>query len=265
MSRIDSLELWVLSVARKVFLFVAALAMLSMIAGLVTVIASGVYFLAAKPSEPAVPPRPDPLPEVSLADARKAIEGGKIHYDPAEYTPEVRDGDALAAADRLKGVYGAPDFDWDDTIDTVCTAQTSYGCLSRERRVTKVGMRRWLATYLQILDEKHFPVQDGVTRALQLLPKAAANERAELATAIIIAVKDRQDKQQAQDDEYDDTVRRLQRDYDDAKFQHRAAAVGGASLGLSALGGGLGLVLSICLMVAVLAIERHLRAGSVVG
>lgn len=262
MNRIDSLELWVLGVARKVFLFVAALAVLAVVLGALSVVVSGAYFAVARPSEPVMPPAPPPLPEVTLNDARAVLKGREIAYKPTEYLPEVRDRNALAAADRLQSVYSPPDFDWDDTIDTVCTSQTSYGCLARERRVTKVGVRRWLATFLDVLQDKRFPVEEGVGLGLRLLPAADATERAELAPALIIALRERNEKQAEQDDAHQREVDRLKSDYDSAKMEHRATSAALFMGGLSGIGAGIGLVLSICLMVAVLAIERHLRVSN---
>ncbi len=256
MSDTNQIEVSILRIGRAFCVLVGGLAGLSVIGGLLLILVGGVWFLTGHPAYPVMPPRPVEAPALTLdkvpADAPSLgwsdspAANGRL---PSEVSDDLAE---------LRPVFVAPAYVWEDVVEEYCRAQTSYGCLERGTRVTRVGVSRFLTKLLSPVtsDEKR---KVAVSVLKRLLPEVPSERRAARAGGIVVAEFERVDQNAKQLRDWEWESERLGREFKVASEKHSSKTSALALLGLSAIGSGIGLALGICLVVAILAIERHLR------
>ncbi|MBS2031752.1 MAG: hypothetical protein JST54_27895 [Deltaproteobacteria bacterium] len=254
------IESWILRAGRWFCTVIGALAIASLVLGSVALVVAAGYFLLAHPTKPALPPEPPAAAPVSIEDAKRLVKAELAFSDaPGQRVPELSEED-IARATPLRELFPTTNYTWDDVLEDYCHTPTSYGCLERGQRVTRRGVGRFIAYVLTLVDEDER--EHSISELKRLLPGVAAAERANLVIPILSAERDRSIAAKKQQDAHQEQVAQIERAYNEAVSDHRSTAGFIAMLGAGGVASGVSAMLSICLVVAILAIERHLRTAT---
>jgi hypothetical protein len=150
---------------------------------------------------------------------------------------------------------------WENVVEEYCLrTSTSFGCLERGRRVTRRGVGRHVVSFLDQVDRDDRAFM--LSELGRLLPQTDATERGSLIAPILVAELTRRKAAQQALDEWESTNRNLEHEHSAKKAAHRAQWQALMFGGASAVGSGITAALAVCLVVAALAIEHHLRTLS---
>lgn len=258
----NGIEAWILRVGRGFGVLIGALAAVSVALGAALLVAGVVWWPLGTPSAPTIPPAPPPPPAVTLADA-EPFRSTDFNFDEHSGRELSTRKERLADVDALKALFPEPDFAWDNVTEEYCRSPTSYGCLERGRRQTRAGVGRFIVFNLDQLDETDRPFM--MSELVRLLPGSPLATRANLVAPILVAELKRRKTERQEHEAWSEVKSKLESDYEQAKSTHSVRWLAMVTGGASAIGSGIAAALGICLVVAALAIERHLRALAVKG
>jgi hypothetical protein len=250
-------ERWILKVGRATCLLVGALAFAAIVLGAMAVAAGGIWLLAGKPARPAIPDEPLPRTQFSVADAVR-LSRVEFQFDETKLVASEVGRATMAAIEPLKSLFPDPAHNsWDDVSQEYCRVPSSMGCLERGRRLMRRGVAGFVGSIVEQLRE---PDRVAFIELLQrFLPGAPPEQRANLVAPAWIAEAERRNENEKRHAAWQDTVAKMEREHDEAVRKHAAEATLLLSGGGAAAAGGLGAALSICFIVAILAIERSVR------
>ncbi len=286
----DSLEKFerrvVFRTARGYFLFLAGLAILTFVGGVVFGARGLVAIEPDEPAAPTMPAPPAPPSALQLADVEKWIarqaEGATAVEDSAEpewvtATREESDG-----ADRkdpeaerfeklladFKALFPEPHYAWKDSYLRTCTRSSPYGCLRYERTLEKEGVSNILETAIRSeLKGDSLPELNAILSTLNaVIAKAPLERRAELIAPTAEAHRELQADYRTSLREHEDAVYELEQQHalEIARYEReleelRAEKETNQLTGMYGVLAGLGLLVLVSVFLAHFAIERHLR------
>lgn len=253
----NGIEAWILRVGRGFGVLIGALAALSVALGTLLLVLGLVWWPLGTPTAPTIPPAPPPPPAVTLADA-EPHRSTDFNYDERSGRELAMRKERLLEVEALKAQFPEPDYAWDNVTEEYCRNPTSYGCLEQGRRQTRAGVGRFLIVNLDQVDEGE---RDFMRTELgRLLAGAPLATRANLVAPILVAELKRMKVERQQQQAWREAKSNLESEYSDAKTAHSVQWLAMVTGGASAIGSGIAAALGICMVVAALAIERHLRA-----
>jgi hypothetical protein len=254
-------ELWILRVGRRFCIILGTLAVVAIMLGAIALVATGLYWLVGQPGQPSPPPALERPGAISIDDARKNADPSLKFDHTSQDVPRVRTA-TLEKVAALKDLFPEPQYFWDDVYDDKCRVRTSYGCMEHSRTLTRRGVARFVAFLLE-----QVPADDndiGTDELRRVLKDVPVEERANLVAPVLIANLKQRVAQKKLAAARDAEIQKAQSDYDDRVSTFRGRLFLMATVGGSGVGYGLLVALSLCLLVAILAIERHLRTPNLV-
>jgi hypothetical protein len=247
----------ILQVGRTYCMVVGFLSVCAIALGFCAVGGSGAYWLFGMPPPPKPVPALAPPAVLTLALARESMESRFVFDDASGSAFDVTDRDVTQVT-PLRPLFPDTQFTWDDVYEEYCRSPSSYGCLEKGRKLTRRGVGRFLAFVLGQVERGQ---RESLLADLQLVLKdAPVADRANLVLATYFAgIKLREANQKAKQD-HDDLVEERARAHERALSEHHATALMALTFGGGSVVGGLAAMLSISLIVALLAIERHVKS-----
>lgn len=248
----SSFELFVLRLGRGAYLGAALLGALATVGG-------GIAFLFGIAQQEDSPP-PIPAARVAPALTRKTVED-RISRAPDLGKPFSPDdafrGRLRELPEPLAGLFPSDSYGWDDEFEAFCEAPTEYGCLKQGKRLVKVGLvRQVFSAFNDVPEGDAQEVLGAVIAFLKPLPVPDRGRLLRGAVAAAIAVRK----------EVEEANEKATAEYQQAKAKHavkaQATRVARAELFMAAgylVGSGVAGMVLASLLLALLAIERHLR------
>lgn len=251
------IEAWILRVGRRFCLLIGTLSVAAVALGTLVLVIGGLWWLLGAPKAPKLPSQPDALRPVSLEDARGHVEP-KFGFDETSGDVPTVSGGVMKKVAVLQDLFPAPQYTWEEVYKDFCREPSSYGCLEKGRKLVRRGVGRFVGDWIQQNFENDD--QDQMVEELKrVLATAPVEERAGLVAPVLVAVSQHRGREKKIQEEWESEVSRLKADHEAAVADHATKAGGMTMAGLMGIGWGLAAALSICLVVAILAIERHLR------
>jgi hypothetical protein len=250
---VDGFERFSLRMARGLLIVSIGCGCFVIVAGLV--VAAGAWFIPA-PMKPALPAPPEPIRFTQQAaeswatshasDLRQLEQAVLTVQDPGQIPPS------------LASLFPSPPYLAADVWEEFCKVPSEYGCLQKARRISKPSPSRTFAVLFHDIDETLKP---DVLRVLaEHLPDVDVERRLGMAFPILMANAEVNRQNQAASEAHQGHITEIEEEFRRATEAHELKKQGWSMGGVWAAIWGFGAVVSASLFVALLAIERHLRA-----
>jgi hypothetical protein len=260
----------VFRVARGYFLFMAVIAVLTFIGGVVVGTRGFLKTAIAQPAPPTAPSARAPLTYAAVQEqiAREAEraknEGATIAFEEKDqpshggtpsHDPLQDELDKLIKT--LQAQFPDPPYAWTNQMERVCVSQTAFGCLQYDNRIKKIGVVGTIGTALKGLDKN--AIVKYLAVLARVLDQVPVDRRLEMIIPIVQAEKEAQASQEKIEREHQERVDEIDRKYKEAVRENDAEHEGWKMMGIYGLATGFGLLIVVSLFLAFLSMERHTR------
>jgi hypothetical protein len=246
-------EAFVLRLGRGAYLAAAVLGALATVGGVLAFVIGSLQRPMPVPAEPVSEPSPTAL---SL-DKVEAVAKERPELARPFDSDNCFKGQLVELPISAKDLFSGSQYAWDDELETYCESPTDYGCLKQGKRLLKVGMWRQFIGALQETSPVDPPEALAMTETfLKTLPLEARlrlfRPAMFAANQAHIAMVETSAKATS---DYEAAVALYERDA--AEVGERKTVLMG--VGANMVGGGVSAMVVASLLLAILAIERHLR------
>lgn len=274
---------FVFRTARGYFLFIALIAILMFVGGVVTGARGIIAIEPSAPAEPVPPPEPEPPPAPTLEDVHAWIERQQqaptsvASAQEPEWVSEVTQQRPDAHVDpeqqrfrelleELKSLFPEPTYTWEDRYLRECVRTSPYGCLRYERRVAQAGVSDVVDDALRESGRSAENLNPILTVLVAVLKEAPLEQRLVLVAPTAEAYRESHRDYQSELRDYRYTVADLELEYEEklAQYEEEIARLEQEKSelresGVYAVLAGLSLLVLVSVFLAHFAIERHLR------
>jgi hypothetical protein len=250
---ISGLEQFSLRWARASLIGAIALGCLTIAGGLIVAGGAWLYFGPKKP-EILPPPEPEKLTLRRAEGWLKANEKDAIELEQAAFAMDAQS--PIPAV--LSPLFPDPPYTTVDIWEDYCKTPSGYGCIQKGKRLKVASIGRTFAVLFREFDEKGR--NDFVKVLLENLPSVPVENRLRMVAPIMVSYVQLKRENQEAMEAYETKANEANEVYISESKSHRDGQVAYSIGGLWVALWGLGTVVSASVFVALLAIERHLRA-----
>jgi hypothetical protein len=239
--------------ARGALIATIAVGCLAIVGGLVV---AGAVWLWPGPARPSIPAVFEPV-KYDLKMAEKWATDNQSRVRQIERDAQLVEQPGQVPA-TLTSLFPNPPYATADVWESYCKVPTEYGCLEKGRRLVTPSPARTFEVIFHGAEEE---VRDELVKVLAThLPNIAVEKRLGMVAPLLFSYVDLKKENDAAENAHAEKVKDAQNAFAAAVASHHESQLGISMMGLSSAGWGLGAVLSASVFVALLAIERHLRA-----
>jgi hypothetical protein len=250
---IDNFEGVSLRWARAVLIGSIALGCLAMVGGLLV---AGGAWLFPGPKEPTSPPTQEPA-KFSLKVADKWSMGHASDLREIERAALSMESPGQIPP-SLVALFPSPPYATGDVWENYCKETSDYGCLQKGRRLATASAARTFSVLLKDVDDSR---RNQLIQLLaEQLPNVTLDKRLGMVAPILLSYVELETQNQEALATYDKKRKEAADSFSVDVAAHKEGQMAFSMGGLWAALWGFGGVISASVFVALLAIERHLRA-----
>lgn len=251
---INAAEGFSLRMTRGLLVLTIVVGIIALIGGLVV---AGGAWLTPEPAREPAPPSPTPTVfTVKIAETWLDQHAGALDRFERSTLAASLSGSVPA---ELASLFPDPPYAKEDEWESFCRVPTDYGCLEKSRRLKRTSAGRTFAALFQESDGEFNP-SDVIPLLANHLPHVALEQRLRMVVPIALAGAELKRRNAADARAHELKLEELAVQHKVKVAEHRDKQMSTCMAALWAAAWGLGAVMSAGVFVAILAIERHLRA-----